>query len=237
MTNPKTMPIQTLSDLSDRLNRAAPDTLPESVATRARALLAPDPDTPLPQQLEDLRTGALSVRIAANTRADLPAFDAPLACAPGCAFCCLIPDGDGGLITQAEAERMHSALAPLAGQPDGRAWHPDACAALDPETRLCRAYDARPNICRAFFSFDAAACEIIADGGDADGSAITGDHLDYLATLAIARSALGDVPTYALQQLTIATVEGADCATALAAARHDDAELDATCDDFFYDIA
>lgn len=245
MTDTPLPRIDSLAALRDRLRHAAPTALPDSVADRARDLLRARIDAaerqaiPLPQMLTDIASGAVAVEVAGAARRELAdtAMEQAVACAPGCAFCCLVPEGDGGLLTQSEAEGLHAALAPHAGQPDGRAWHPDACAALDPATRLCRAYDARPNICRAFFSFDAGACRIIAAGGDADGSAITGDHLDYLAALALSRALLGDgVATFSLSALTAATMAGLPRSAALDAARHDADELDLTCEDFFYDV-
>ena len=155
---------------------------------------------------------------------------AGLACAQGCAFCCVLQGDDGGTITEAEARTLHAALAPLAGAPDGRAWHPKACAALDPETRACRAYDARPMICRSFVSTDADACAAALDGRALPGPGTLGAYHDYLAAIALSRAALkgtARVATYALARITAAAVEGADIDTALRHARHKPAELEA----------
>jgi hypothetical protein len=152
------------------------------------------------------------------------------ACAAGCAFCCVLTGADGGTITEAEARRLHAALAPLAGRPDGRDWHARACPALDPGTRTCRAYEARPRLCRAYHSRDAAACEAHVRGEAAAGAGLTGDHPTFLAVHGLARAALAgraDVPSFALAALAAAAVEGADAETALARARHPSGALDA----------
>ncbi|GKY88514.1 YkgJ family cysteine cluster protein [Sinisalibacter aestuarii] len=156
------------------------------------------------------------------------------ACGEGCAFCCILSGGDGGTTTEAEATRLHAALAGRAGEPDGRNWHPEACPALDPDTRACRAYDARPIICRSFLSTDASACEANAQGGTEPGSGLLGSHLDYLAVLALIRETLKGmtrVPTYSLAQIAASAVGGADLATSLDTARHPSRVLDAACRD------
>lgn len=153
-----------------------------------------------------------------------------LACAPGCAFCCILSGQDGGTITETEALELHAALAPLAGQPDGRDWHPQACPSLDPDTRMCRAYDARPMICRTYVSTDAEACEKVADGQAAQGPGTLGPYHTYLAAFGLSRAALKGtrrVASYALARVAAAAVEGKDAQSALAHARHKPAELDA----------
>lgn len=157
-----------------------------------------------------------------------------MACREGCAFCCILRGGDGGTITEAEALSLHGALAPLAGLPDGRTWHPDACPALDPVTRACRAYDARPMICRSFLSTDAEACRINSEGGAAAGAGLVGTHLDYLALHALAREALrgvARVPTYSLSRIAAGAVSGETATQSLEAARHAPRALDDACRD------
>ncbi len=152
------------------------------------------------------------------------------ACAAGCAFCCILNGEDGGTITRSEAERLHAALAPLKGAPDGRAWHPRGCPALDPETRMCRAYAARPAICGAFHSTDAAACEANAQGEPVPGARLAGAHLTYLAAHGLARAALAGrmrVETFALFDVAAAAVEGDALDGALSRARHAPGALDA----------
>jgi Fe-S-cluster containining protein len=152
------------------------------------------------------------------------------ACAAGCAFCCVLLGDDGGTITAHEAARLHAALAPLAGTPDGRDWHARACPALDPETRACRAYDARPSLCRAYHSTDAEACAGHLQGKVREGARLAGGHLSYLAAHGLARAALAgraEVPTFSLRELAAAAVEGVDAPAALARARHGEGLLDA----------
>ena len=64
----------------------------------------------------------------------------------------------------------------------------------------------------------------------APGPGTLGPYHTYLAALGIVRAALKGVrrvPTYALSRLAAAAVAGQDVETALAAARHNPAELDA----------
>jgi Fe-S-cluster containining protein len=153
-----------------------------------------------------------------------------LACAQGCAFCCILNGDDGGTITESEATELYLALAPLAGHPDGRSWHPKACPSLDPETRTCRAYDARPVICRAYVSTDADACERVSKGEAAAGPGTLDPYHTYLAAIGLSRAALKGtkrVSTYALSRLAAAAVDGASLDDALAVARHPPSELDA----------
>jgi len=152
---------------------------------------------------------------------------ASAACATGCAFCCILtPGGNGGPITRAEAARLFEPLVALRGTRDGRDWHPDACAALDPETRTCRAYADRPVICRATASTDAAICEALAHGDESRGT--NGRHAAaYMLHVAQAlgrRSVGAEAPTYALARFTAAVIEGAGFEAALKASRHDHEE-------------
>lgn len=154
-----------------------------------------------------------------------------LACASGCAFCCILTGKDGGTITEVEATTLHSALAPLAGQTDGRAWHPQACPSLDPETRMCRVYDARPMICRSYVSTNVVACEHVAAGqSDVKGPGVLGAQATYLTSHALARKALvgvAQVPTYSMARIAQGAVEGEALADTLAAALHPASELQA----------
>ncbi|ETX14576.1 hypothetical protein OCH239_02720 [Roseivivax halodurans JCM 10272] len=189
--------------------------------------------------LETAATHGLAVEdVAREIKSGLPALriggaeltaqtdSAPVrlaACAPGCAFCCILAGDEGAVILEAEARRLHEALVPLAGAPDGRAWHSRACPALDPETRMCRAYDARPMICRTYVSPDAEACRQISEGTPAAGPGVLGAQRTYLTVQALGRAGLQGavtVPTYALARIAAAAVEGRDLAAALREARH-----------------
>ncbi|WOI56594.1 YkgJ family cysteine cluster protein [Palleronia sp. LCG004] len=210
-------------------------------ADRARRMLdawlgtAERHGVPYRDAVRAMATGEVARQVAgallAETMRDPPPIVTEAACAAGCAFCCILDGPDGGTITEAEARALHSALAPLAGHPDGRDWHPQACPALDPETRTCRAYDARPLLCRSFLSRDADACRVNAEGGAAEGAGLLGAHLDYLAIHALSRETLVGlvkVSTFALREIAAASVEGASCDTALARARHTPRVLDDT---------
>ena len=203
-------------------------------AERARAGLAAFVDAMDGQGEKPSRTAELVAKGAAAQGIGRMALQAMsprgLACAEGCAFCCILQGADGGTITEAEAQDLHAALAPLAGQPDGRDWHPQGCAALDPETRMCRAYDARPMICRSYVSTDAAACESVSKGIAVEGPGTLGPYHTYLAALGLSRAALKGkkrVATYALARMTAAAIDGQDLAQALSTARHKPSELDA----------
>ncbi|MGR3466906.1 MAG: YkgJ family cysteine cluster protein [Shimia sp.] len=176
---------------------------------------------------KELHQGTAAMRIgqiAAQTRG------APqgLACAEGCAFCCILTGEDGGTITGAEAKALHTALSEVEG-PDGRDWHPMACPALDPETRRCRAYAARPMICRSYVSPDADACEKIAAGEPVPGPGVIAAYSDYLTAHALGRAVLGPshAPTYSLRAIATAAVEGTPLKEALSQARHRPRELEA----------
>lgn len=193
---------------------------------------------PMSKVVGELADGTMALRLGGVARDALMQSPPPAvreaACADGCAFCCILAGGDGGTITEAEAMRLHEALSPLAGQPDGRGWHAAACAALDPETRSCRAYEARPTICRSFLSTDARACEINAEGGAEAGAGLLGSHLDYLAVHALARDLLkgiARVPTYAMDRIAAGAVEGEALEDTLAAARHGPKALEEACRD------
>jgi Fe-S-cluster containining protein len=106
-----------------------------------------------------------------------------LLCRPGCAQCCL---GEFP-ITQLDAARLRRGLAELEARDPQRAARvrrrtreaiarqapmadDDPCAALDPETRTCDLYAARPITCRTFGppvrceSGDLGVCELCFDG-------------------------------------------------------------------------
>ncbi|SPJ25035.1 YkgJ family cysteine cluster protein [Palleronia abyssalis] len=218
---------------------AAPRGMSTSTRDRARRLMLAWIDTAIAHRVgandlaRALRDGQAARQIAAARRAEIAA-DPPdairnAACAPGCAFCCVLTDEDGGTISTAEAQAVHAALVPMAGQRDGSDWMHRACPALDPETRLCRIYDDRPEICRSYISTDAAACEINAAGGSAPGGGVIGSHVDFLALLAVSRAAmtgLAQVPTFALRDVAAAALNGRDAKEALNAARHPPVMLD-----------
>ncbi|QPM90810.1 YkgJ family cysteine cluster protein [Pseudooceanicola algae] len=233
-----------MAALRRKLAKSRARGMPKFLEDRGRRLLdaylaTSDTDgRPFRAMLGELASGEAARKLAAMTGAQLrserPEELENAACTTGCAFCCILLEGDGGLITEAEATTLHTALAPLTGQPDGRAWNAHACAALDPETRLCRAYDARPTVCRSFISVDVDACRENAEGGDEDGSGMLGNHLDYLAVLALSRDLMRGtalVTTYSMQQITSAAVDGAPLDTAMKRARHKSSELEDTCAD------
>ncbi|MEL6516306.1 MAG: YkgJ family cysteine cluster protein [Pseudomonadota bacterium] len=208
--------------------------VPTDAANRARRILtayveaAMRQNKPFPDLIRDLKSGTPAVTVARVELAQAP-DDQGYACAQGCAFCCILPGQDGGTITESEARTLHAALAPRAGEPDGRAWHPRACPSLDPESRQCRAYDARPTICRAYVSYDAKACEQISQGIPAEGSGVISAQITALHVHALTRAALkgtAKVATYALRDIAAAAVEGAPIDAALTRARHRPRELE-----------
>ncbi len=176
---------------------------------------------------KELHSGIAAARIGQIGLAST-AEPSGLSCKAGCAFCCILTGDDGGVITGAEARNLHVALAPFAGEPDGREWTAKACPSLDPETRMCRAYEARPMICRSYLSVDVTACEQIAQGKAAQGTGVRAAYGTYLTAHALARAALGPghAPTYSLRTVAKAAVEGVPLEDALKAARHRPAELE-----------
>ncbi len=228
-----------VADLRARLSQATLAGAEPGRIDRARRLVdawlgtAEAHRMPLGEVVRAMAGGRTALQLAAalhdEATRDPPPILREAACSEGCAFCCILDGPDGGTITEAEARALHAAVSPLAGQPDGRAWHPAACPALDPETRACRAYEARPTICRSFLSRDAEACRINAEGGSADGAGLLGVHLDYLAVHALIRATLAGVArveTYSLREVAAASVDGADEKSALARARHPARMLD-----------
>ncbi|GGB91105.1 hypothetical protein GCM10011363_04610 [Marivita lacus] len=215
--------------LADRLQKARAVSTPEVNDRAKRGLLAYlGAQSDAARAAADLADGTAATGIGRVALSGL----APkgLACTDGCAFCCILSGEDGGTITEAEAVALHEALAPLAGQPDGRAWHPKACPSLDPNTRSCRAYAARPMICRAYVSTDVEACKSVSEGQAAQGPGTLGPYHTYLAAIGLSRAALKGtkrVSTYALSRVAAAAVEGASLDEALAASRHKPTELDA----------
>ena len=221
----------------DALARAVQSVRPKGVsgdalATARRLLLAwveaaARHGVPLADALRRLRDGAAALQIAQSAVETQVAAGQGIvsdaACRSGCAFCCILRGDDGGTIGAEEATRLFDALSPLAGAPDGRDWHPDGCPSLDPETRLCRAYEARPMICRTYMSVDVAACEQIAEGTPATGTGVLGAQMIHLSLLALSRAVLTGtamVQTYSMATIARMAVDGASREDALKAARH-----------------
>lgn len=228
------------ADLRARIEGAPLPGTPGAVANRSRAALLAWIDAARAQAWSEpriaaaLASGEAATRISARIRetilSDPPPTVRNAACAMGCAWCCVLDGPDGGTVSEAEARHLYAALAPLAGRPDGRDWHPMACPSLDPETRACRAYEDRPALCRSFVSTDPEACRENASGGAMAGAGLIASHLDHLAILALARAALGPsrVPTYALREVAAGAVEGLGEEEALARARHPEKRLTQT---------
>ena len=230
--------MKSFADLKRRIVAARSPSIPSAFRDAARRALvawiemAEAHRLDLRQTMRRLRDGDVAVeaaRAALGAQTSDPGGPMSQAdCREGCAFCCILLGSDGGTVTGTEAARLHEALAPHAGQPDGRDWHPSACAALDPETRLCRAYEARPAICRSYISPDAALCERVAQGETVAGPGVLGGHTLYLSVLTLTREALRGVtavPTYSLSRIASAAVEGVPLADALNGARHAPREL------------
>ncbi|WP_296431380.1 YkgJ family cysteine cluster protein [Yoonia sp.] len=234
----------TLAALDARITRAKIKGLTTPLEDRAKRILRSYLQTaqtygmPVTDVIAEMGNGEASRRLGAAVRDEIlktpPDAVRKAACSDGCAFCCILSGGEGGLITQAEAKTLHTALSPLQGQPDGRAWHKNACPALDPETQSCRVYDARPMICRSFLSTDAEACRQNAEGGTEQGAGLLGSHLDYLAVHALCRQVLKgitQVHSYSLAAVAAGAVAGDDAETSLANARHKPSALDTACRD------
>ncbi len=231
----------TLADLSEKVARAKVKGISEALETRAKRILTSYLQTahsygmPVRAVVSEMASGQAAWRLGHAVRDEMlktpPDAVRKAACKQGCAFCCILSGGEGGLITGFEATQLHDALLPVQGQPDGREWHPSACPALDPATQECRAYDARPMICRSFLSMDAAACEANANGAEEQGAGLLGSHLDYLAVHALCRAALkgiAQVHTYSMAETAKAAVSGD---ATFDTARHGPGALEIACSD------
>lgn len=192
----------------------------------------------LKEVVADMASGQAAWRLGGALRDEIlrqpPQAVQDAACREGCAFCCILSGDNGAVITRTEAEAVHAALTPLKGTADGRNWHPAACPSLDPETRACRIYEARPMICRSFLSTDVAACEANAEGASDVGPGLLGSHLDYLLVLALCRQALvgiAPVASYSLAAIAAQALEGAPLDDALESARHKPKVLDEAAQD------
>lgn len=205
-----------------------------SAIDRARRILVAYVDASAQQgrtarQIAGEMASGVPALTAARVTLDQSPDDPNLACQAGCAFCCILAGEEGAVITQAEARTLFAALVPFEGHKDGQDWHPRACPALDPTTRACRAYAARPVICRSYVSTDANACEAASRGEPGVGPGVLGPHVDYLAVHALARAALkgvAKVSTYSLAKIAQSAVEGEDQDSALSQARHRPKVLD-----------
>jgi len=234
----------TVADLAARVDKAKVKGVEKALEIRGKRILASYLQTaqsygmPVKEVIAELASGQAAWRLGSAVREEIlkspPDAVTNAACQQGCAFCCILSGGEGGVITGFEADRLHAAAAQVQGQPDGREWHPQACPALDPETRGCRAYDARPMICRSFLSVDADACRKNANGGAEQGAGLLGSHLDYLVVHALCRQALkgiAQVPTYNMAETTAEAVAGRPSDESLAKARHKPSVLEEACRD------
>lgn len=234
----------TIADIAGRVESARLKDIDAGLQTRAKRILTSYLQTaqthgmPAKDILGEMASGQAAWRLGHAVRDEImkapPDAVRKAACAQGCAFCCILKGGEGGLITAFEATQLHTALAPQADKPDGRDWHPDACPALDPDTRKCRGYEARPMICRSFMSMDAQACEANAAGGEEQGAGLLGNHLDYLVIHALCRQALKGitmVQSYSMAKTAAGAIAKQDTNSSLQAARHSSRVLERTCKD------
>ena len=230
---------KTINDFQTKAAKTSMQGVPVALRDPAkRALLAwvgaaVQHNVPLKDALRRLRDGEAAEAIGRTALgpqlADPTGPASKAACTAGCAFCCILTGNDGGTITQIEAKRLYSALALLKGKPDGRQWTSKGCPSLDPETKMCRVYEARPMICRSYMSSDVSACETIASGTPAEGAGVLGAQSLYLAVLILSRNLLkgiARVPTYSLARVAAGAVDGESLEDAMNAARHGPRELD-----------
>ncbi|WP_108816477.1 YkgJ family cysteine cluster protein [Loktanella sp. Alg231-35] len=233
-----------IADLAAKVESARLKDIDTSVQTRAKRILSSYLQTaqsyamPVKDVVAEMASGQAAWRLGHAVRDEIKKAPSDVvhkaACAEGCAFCCILSGGEGGLITAFEATQLHDALEPHHSKPDGRDWHPEACPALDPETRKCRAYDARPMICRSFISMNAEACEKNAAGGKEQGAGLLGSHLDYLVIHALCRQALKGITmvhSYSMAATAAGAVGGDTATDTLAKSRHKPNALDIACRD------
>lgn len=234
----------TVAEIAQRVARAKVKGIDKTLETRAKRILTSYLKTaqsyamPTKDVVGEMASGQAAWRLGSAVRDELlktpPEVVQKAACQQGCAFCCILSGGEGGVITAFEAAQLHQAAAPLQGQPDGRDWHAEACPALDPETRSCRAYDARPMICRSFVSIDAEACRKNAEGGAEQGAGLLGSHLDFLVIHALCRQALkgiAQVPTYSMAATAAGAIAGQQTLETLTDALHKPSALERACRD------
>lgn len=107
-------------------------------ARRALRMAAEQLD--LTAALEALADGTIAQRL--TLEGFTAAIPSDAACTAGCFFCCVFVDRASA--AEAEIRAVHRAIA---GLPSPE-FHPDACPALDPETKACRAYEVRPLMSR-----------------------------------------------------------------------------------------
>ena len=233
-----------MADLANRVAKAKVKGVDKALEERGKRILtsylqtAQSYDMPVKDVIAEMASGQTAWRLGHAVRDEIlktpPDVVKNAACTQGCAFCCILSGGEGGVITGFEAQQLHAAVAPLKDQPDGRDWHPNACPALDPETRSCRAYDARPMICRSFLSMDARACERNAAGEAEHGAGLLGSHLDYLVVHALSRQALKgitQVHSYSMAATASGAVAGTTLSDSLTQARHKPSALEIACRD------
>lgn len=231
--------LKSLADLQAKAAKVSTKGVPVAFRDPARRALvawlgaAVQHGMPLNEALRRLRDGEAAEAIGRTAISpqlvDPTGTAAKAECRAGCAFCCILTGDDGGTITHMEARRLHEALAHLQGEPDGREWTAKGCPSLDPETRLCRAYDARPMICRSYMSTDVSACEKIAEDTPAEGAGVLGAQTLYLAVLTLSRNLLkgiARVPTYSLSRVAAGAIDGESLDVAMGAAKHGPRELD-----------
>lgn len=234
----------TVAELAARVDKARVKGIETQVETRGKRILASYLQTaqsygmPVKEVIAEMASGQAAWRLGSALREGIlkspPDAVTDAACHQGCAFCCILSGGEGGVITGFEADQLHAATMQVQGQPDGRGWHPQACPALDPDTRGCRAYDARPMICRSFLSVDAETCRKNAEGGAEQGAGLLGSHLDYLVVHALCRQALkgiAQVPTYSMAATAALAVAGHPLDENLTKARHKPSVLEDACRD------
>lgn len=234
----------TLADIAQRVARAKVKGVDQALEARAKRILTSYLQTaesyamPVKDVVAEMASGQAAWRLGSVLREEIlktpPDAVRKAACQQGCAFCCILKGGEGGVITSFEADRLHEALTPLQGQPDGRDWHPEACPALDPKTQNCRVYDARPMICRSFVSTDAEACRANSEGGEQQGAGLLGSHLDYLVVHALCRQALKgitQVHSFSMAATAAGAVSGGSADETRTDARHKPSALDDACRD------
>ena len=234
----------TFADLANRVAKARARGVNKTSEERAKKVLnaylqtAQGYGMPVNDVVSEMARGQTAWRLGHAVRDEIlktpPDAVRKADCKQGCAFCCILTGGDGGLITAFEAEQLHAALEPLQNQPDGCEWHPSGCPALDPATQECRAYEARPMICRSFLSTDSQACEENAAGGETQGAGLLGSHVDYLAVHALCRQTLKgitQVHTYSMASIAAGAVMGTDSQTTLTQSRHGPSALEQDCKD------
>ena len=116
-----------MADLATWVERVKIKGVTSALEERAKRILmsylqtAQSYGMPVKEMIAEMGNGQAAWRLGSAVRDEIlkapPDAVRKAACSQGCAFCCILSGGEGGVITQFEAARLHEALAPLGANP------------------------------------------------------------------------------------------------------------------------